>query len=465
MRPIRPEPGGLYSVTTMPSALVDLLYILLGVLLTFGTAIFVAAEFSLVALDPASVERRVSAGEKRHSKVLRALKSLSTQLSGAQVGITLTTILLGYTTQVALVRMFSSSLGSLGLSIALAATLGALFSVIIINVFSMLFGELVPKNMALAEPLRTARLTAPVQLVFTWLFAPLIRLLNGTANMILRRFGVEPVEELSSARSASELAALVRHSADEGTLDEDTAELFTRSVSMESLTAIDVMTDRGRVRSLPEDATAADLVNLARETGHSRFPVMDKEGEDYISIALLRRAIAIPHDRRGDVPVSSRSISIPADQVPESVRLLPLLVDLRDGVQMAVVVDEYGSSSGIVTLEDVVEEVVGEVSDEHDRRRRGIKSSNRGGFMVPGTLRPDELLSQTGIYIDEDGPYETLAGFVMNELGEIPQIGDVVLVKGVNIEVVAMQGRRVTRLHVTQGPDLDQSQGEEGRVG
>ncbi|MBP7881190.1 MAG: DUF21 domain-containing protein, partial [Actinomyces sp.] len=152
----------------MPSALVDLLYVLLGILLTLGTAIFVAAEFSLVALDPASVERKVTGGDKRLNRVLRALKSLSTQLSGAQVGITLTTILLGYTTQVALVRMFSSSLTGLGVSIALAATLGALASVIIINVFSMLFGELVPKNMALAEPLRTARLTAPAQLVFTW---------------------------------------------------------------------------------------------------------------------------------------------------------------------------------------------------------------------------------------------------------------------------------------------------------
>ena len=464
MCPIRTEPGALYSVITMPSALVDLLYVLLGILFTLGTAIFVAAEFSLVALDPASVERKVTGGDKRLNRVLRALKSLSTQLSGAQVGITLTTILLGYTTQVALVRMFSSSLTGLGVSIALAATLGALASVIIVNVFSMLFGELVPKNMALAEPLRTARLTAPAQLAFTWLFAPLIRLLNGTANAILRRFGVEPVEELSSARSASELAALVRHSADEGTLDVDTAELFTRSVSMESLTAIDVMTDRGRVRSLPEDATAADLVNLARETGHSRFPVMDKDGEDFVSIALLRRAIAIPHDRRGDVPVSSRSVSIVADQVPESVGILPLLVELRDGVQMAVVVDEYGSSSGIVTLEDVVEEVVGEVSDEHDRRRRGIKATTRGGYMVPGTLRPDELASQTGIHVDEDGPYETLAGFVMNELGEIPEIGDAVTVNGVSVEVVAMQGRRVTRLHVTPVVDPNRTEAEEGDV-
>ncbi len=437
----------------MPPLVADSLFVLLGVFLTFGTAIFVAAEFSLVALDPASVERKLDGGDRRLTRVMRALRSLSTQLSGAQVGITLTTILLGYTTQVALVRLFTSGLGNLGLSLTLAATIGAIISVVLVNVFSMLFGELVPKNMALAEPMRTARLTAPAQLGFTWIFTPVIKVLNGTANAVLRLFGVEPVEELSSARSASELAAMVQHSAEEGTLNEETAELFTRSVSMESLTAIDVMTDRGRVRAIPASATAADLVNLARETGHSRFPIIDDDGNDYVAIALLRRAIAIPHERRGEVPVSSRSISVPAFQVPETVGLVPLLVELRGGVQMVVVVDEYGSSSGIVTLEDVVEEVVGEVSDEHDRRRRGIKTSPQGGYMVPGTLRPDELLAKTGIVVDEDGPYETLAGFVMNELGEIPEIGDEVTAGGVTLEVVAMQGRRVTRLHVFRTDD------------
>lgn len=446
----------------MAPAIVDLLYVLLGIVLTFGTAIFVAAEFSLVALDPASVEKKASGGDSRLARVVRALRSLSTQLSGAQVGITLTTILLGYTTQVALVRMFTSGFTSLGLTAAVAATFSGMVAVVVVNAFSMLFGELVPKNMALSEPMRTARMTAPLQLGFTWLFRPVIWMLNGTANAVLRLFGIEPVEELSSARSASELSALVRHSAEEGTLDEETAELFTRSVSMEALTAIDVMTDRGRVRSLPSSATAADVVNLARETGHSRFPILDDDGEDFVAIALLRRAVAVPYDRRGDVPAPSHSVSVEAAQVPETVGLVPLLVELRGGVQMAVVVDEFGSATGIVTLEDVVEEIVGEVSDEHDRRRHGIKSSPEGGFMVPGTLRPDELLSATGIRLEEDGPYETVAGFLMNELGRIPQIGDSIVVDGVHLDVVAMQGRRVTRIHVVDAsPEFED--GEDAR--
>ncbi len=424
----------------------DAAFLALGVVLTLGTAVFVAAEFSLVALDTASVQKRAESGEKGAAPVVRALRTLSTQLSGAQVGITLTTILLGYTTQAALNRVLAGWFGSWGMAAAVALTVGAAVSAIVINAVSMLFGELVPKNMALADPLSTAKLTAPLQLGFTWLFGPLITLLNGTANWLLRRVGIEPVEELSSARSASELSALVRHSADEGAMDQETAELFTRSISMGKLHAVDVMTDRGRVRTVPADGTAADVIALAKETGYSRFPVTD--GEDFVAIATLRKAIAIPLQKRASVPVSAKSVSTPTQQVPETTGLAPLLVRLRKGLQMAVVVDEYGSTAGIVTLEDVVEELVGEVSDEHDRRRHGIKSSPQGGFTVPGTLRPDELLAQTAIEVEQDGPYETLAGFVLNELGEIPEVGDTVTTETASLQVVAMQGRRITRLLV-----------------
>ncbi len=426
----------------------NLLMILLGVVLTLGTAIFVAAEFSFVALDQASVERRALQGERGAARVLRALKHLSTQLSGAQVGITLTTILLGYTTQVALATMFQGLFESQGLSLALSIGFGAAIALILVNLFSMLFGELVPKNMALADPMKTATLTSGAQMAFTWLFSPVIKVLNGTANWILRRFGIEPKEELSSARSASELAFLVRHSADQGVLADETADLFTRSILMGELSAADVMTDRGAVAYLPEDASAADLIDLAEESGYSRFPVLDQDGEGVIAIASLRKAVAIPPEKRDLVPAASRSLSVEPSFVPEAVGLAPLLVELRSGVQMAVVLDEYGATAGIVTLEDVVEELVGEVSDEHDRRRAGIKQAPGGGYLVPGTLRPDELAAKTGIKVPDDGPFETLAGFVMDRLGAVPQVGDTVGEDGVTIEVVAMKGRRVTRLRV-----------------
>lgn len=433
--------------------------LVLGVVLIFGNAVFVAAEFSLVTLDPATVAQQAQKPGSRLGRVVRALKGLSTQLSGAQVGITLTTILLGFTTQVALADLMAQGLELTGLSSALSLTIAAMVSAVIINVASVLFGELIPKNLALSLPLKTARLTAPLQMAFTWVFRPLIAVLNGTANGILHLMGIEPKEELSSARSASELSAMVRHSAEEGTLGVGTADLFTKSINLGGLCAVDVMTARGLMATLPEQATAADVVDIARRTGHSRFPVIGDDSDDVVGLVNVRRAVAVPFERRHEVSVMSSSLSIEPARVPETMRLAPLLVQLRDeGMQMAVVVDEYGGTAGIVTLEDVVEEVVGEVNDEHDRRR-GIRAVAEHSYQVPGTLRPDELLDQTGIILPEDGPYETLAGLVMERLGHIPEVGDEVQVDGATLKVTVMEGRRVASIRVT-GPDLEEPEPE-----
>ncbi len=430
-----------------------ILMLVLGVALVFGNAVFVAAEFSLVTLDQATVDRQNKEQGGKLSRVLKALRSLSTQLSGAQVGITLTTILLGFTTQVALGDLLGELLGSAGLALAASMTIAALVSAVIVNGVSILFGELIPKNLALSLPLRTARWTAPLQMAFTWVFRPLIWVLNGTANAILRLMGIEPKEEISSARSASELAAMVRHSAEEGTLNVGTADLFTKSITLEELSAVDVMTDRGRMQSVPEEATAADVIEIARQTGHSRFPVIGSNSDDVIGLVNLRRAVGIPYGRRDEVPVMSASLLVEPARVPETVGLAPLLVQLRDeSMQMAVVVDEYGGTAGIVTLEDVVEEIVGEVNDEHDRRRRGIRQVGENSYQVPGTLRPDELLDKTGILVPEDGPYETLAGLIMDRLGRIPALDDQIEVDGVTLQVTVMVGRRISRILVV-GPE------------
>lgn len=441
--------------------ILDLLMVLLGVVLTAGTFVFVSAEFSLVALDQASVERRAQEGDRSASQVLRATRSLSTQLSGAQVGITLTTILLGYTTQTSVASLLEDLLGIAGLAQALATTIAVFLAAVFVNAFSMLFGELVPKNLALAHPLRTAGMVVPFQMVFTSLFKPLIIVLNGAANRVLHRMGIEPQEEISSARSANELAALVRHSAEEGTLDTSTASLFTKSIRISELSAVDVMTDRGLVQTLGADAMAQDVIALARDTGHSRFPVTGEDIDDILGFVSLRRAVAVPFERRGEVSVQSSSLLAPAPRVPETVALGPLLVQLRDeGLQMAVVVDEYGGVSGIVTLEDVVEEIVGEVSDEHDHRRRGIRRQSDGSFLVPGRIRPDELEERTGVVLPDDGPYETVAGLVMTELGRVPEVGDCVDVAGSHLEVTQMKGRRIMQMSLVPPAPRDEEEVE-----
>ena len=292
----------------MSPALVDWFLILVGVVLTAGTALFVAAEFSFVAADSTQVSRRAANGDRRAALVKRAMEQLSTQLSGTQVGITLTTILLGYTTQKALGRLVTDALGHTALALGVATTIGMAVALVLTNLFSMIFGELIPKNVALADPIRAASAVVRFQTGFTWLFRPLIAVLNGSANWVLRRMGVEVAEELSGVRSARELAALVRHSAEEGKLDVSTASLFTRSVHISGLSAKDVMTDRGRVCSLEQSETAADLVAKARETGFSRFPVVGEGGlDDVLGIASLRRAVAVPFEKRAEVPVTSSS--------------------------------------------------------------------------------------------------------------------------------------------------------------
>ncbi|GIG22444.1 membrane protein [Cellulomonas chitinilytica] len=428
----------------------DWLFVGLGVLLTLGTAIFVASEFSLVTLDPGVVEKQLRPGDRRGQSVLAALRRLSTELSGAQVGITLTTILLGYTTQPAVARLVALPFGSSPWSGALAAVV----ALVLVNGFSMVFGELVPKNFAIARPLGTARAVAPLQRAFTTALHPLITVFNGSANALLRSVGVEPREELSGGRSPQELAALVRRSAQVGTLDESTATLLTNSIDFTELTAVDVMTDRQRVVVVRREDTAADVIALARQSGHSRFPVIGESADDIEGLVHLRRAITVPFERRGEVPAAALMVDAP--RVPETVHLGPLLVELRGlGLQMAVVVDEYGGTSGVVTLEDVVEELIGDVADEHDRRRTSTARSEDGSWLLPGVLRPDELVETTGLRVPDDGPYETLGGLLMYRLGRVPDEGDAVVVDGVRVEVERMAGRRVERVRVSEEADED----------
>lgn len=421
-----------------------------GLLLTIGTGLFVASEFALVNLDRADLEARRQRGESRLSLTINALRITSTHLSSAQLGITLTTLLTGYTMEPAISSLLAPVLGAWGVPAGLVMPIAVFVGIAVATILSMILGELVPKNFALALPRQTAKLVMPFQVGFTTVFRPAIALLNGSANGVLRAVGVEPKEELSGARTAEELSSLVRRSASAGVLEEDTASLLDRSLTFSRLSAADVMTPRPSIHALAAGDSAEDAIQLARRTGHSRFPVYDESMDDIVGIVHLKAAVGVPRDRRADVPVAA--LSTEPLRVPEAVHLDALVSELRArGYQMAVVVDEYGGTAGVVTLEDLVEEIVGEVLDEHDRRRAGILRVD-GGVVFPGELRPDELLDRTGIRVPEGEVYDTVGGFLMSELERIPSVGDEVQVEDGTLAVQRMDGRRVDRVRFTPTP-------------
>ncbi|MFT4260605.1 hemolysin family protein [Microbacterium sp.] len=431
-------------------------YILLGVglLLTVGTGLFVASEFALVNLDRADLEARQARGESRLSLTISALRRTSTHLSSAQLGITLTTLLTGYTIEPALSNLLRPTLVAWGFPEALVSPLATFVAMVVATALSMILGELVPKNFALALPLATAKLVIPFQVAFTAVFKPAVVVLNGSANGVLRTMGIEPKEELSGARTAEELSSLVRRSAIAGVLEKDTATLLDRTLTFARLTAADVMTPRPSMHAIAAGDSADDVIQLARRTGHSRFPVYDDDLDDITGVVHLKAAISVPRDRRADVPVGA--LATEPLRVPETVHIDGLISELRArGYQLAVVVDEYGGTAGLVTLEDLVEEIVGEVSDEHDRTRAGV-IVGRDGVTFPGELRPDELRSRAGVDVPEGDVYDTVAGYVMSVLERVPKVGDEVPTDTGTLQVVRMDGRRIDRLRYISGPHTDE---------
>ena len=280
-----------------------------------------------------------------------------------------------------------------------------------------------PKNFAIALPLATARATQRPIRLFTTLNTYPIRFLNGSANALVRRLGIEPQEELRSARSSTELASLIARSADEGTLDPETAELMERSVEFGTRTAGEIMTPRVLTQSLELNDRAQAVIDLTRATGHSRFPVLD--GDDNVAGTVhVKHAVALPVHERSTTKV--KHLMVKPIVVPDSLRLDPLLALLReDGFQMAVVLDEYCGHAGIVTLEDVIEEIVGDISDEHDRLGSRARQRRDGSWLLSGLLRPDEVEDLTGVELPEDEAYDTVGGLVMSVLGRVPSAGDI----------------------------------------
>jgi CBS domain containing-hemolysin-like protein len=432
----------------------NVLGIVAVLLLTACAAVFVAAEYALTTLERVQVERHLhDVGDRRAQQIARAHRSLSFQLSGAQLGITITTLATGYLAEPAIAGLLRPVLTRIGLPAGAASAIGYVIALLLATTVSVVFGELVPKNLAISRALGVARAVAGVQTTFSTVFVWLITALNRSANWVVRRLGVAPAEELRSARSPQELGSLVRTSAEQGTLDQSTADLLDRSLRFGDLTAEELMTPRVRVESLPTDATVHDLVEASARTGFSRFPVYEGDLDDVRGVVHVKQVFGVPAGSRPTTTVATLANPVPT--VPETLPADVLLDRLREsGLQVAIIVDEYGGTAGLVTVEDLVEEIVGDVRDEHDRREvPPVRSLGRNSWLVSGLLRDDEVAGATGFRMPE-GDYETLAGLVLTRLGRIPEVGDEVRIDGWRVTVMLMDRHRIAELRLSRVVDV-----------
>ncbi|MDG9715693.1 hemolysin family protein [Streptomyces sp. DH24] len=426
----------------------EVLLLLVAILLSLACGAFVAAEFSLTTVERGDLEAAAERGERGAPGALKAVRNLTFQLSGAQLGITVTNLVVGMLAEPSIAALIAGPLEDLGVSRSTASSLALVIGTALSTVFLMVVGELVPKNWAISSPLVVAKRVGSAQRWFSAAFRPFITHLNNTANRVVRRLGVEPAEELASARSPQELAALARHSARKGALEADTAELFVRTLNLADLTAENVMTPRVQVVALEAQASCEDVANATRATGLSRFPVYRGSLDAVVGTAHIKDVLTVPAERRPRVPVSD--LMREPLLVPESLTVDRLLDRLSGRRTMAVVIDEYGGTAGVATLEDIVEEVVGEVRDEHDPHETpdiaaaGTDEDGHALYSADGAARVDHLV-QVGMRPPE-GPYETLAGLVATELGRIPAVGDTLDVARWRLTVLDATGRRAARV-------------------
>ncbi len=419
----------------------------LGLVLTLIAinGFFVAGEFALVAVNRSRVETLAAAGDRKARRVLERLRELSFELSGAQLGITISSLILGAIAEPTVARLIAPVLDLVGIR-SEAIALGT--ALVLATVFQMVLGELFPKNVAIARPYPAAVRVGLPMAVVNRLLRPLILMFNAAANWTVRRLGIEPRDELVGLRSMQELEMIVRASSADGELEEHETSLLTRAITFGEKDAADAMIPRVAVVGVPVDATVSDLRAKSVETGHSRFPVYEGDLDSIVGIAYVKDTFSVPHAERGHTPV--RSIAAPVEVVPESMRLDSLLLELQGaGRTMAMVVDEYGGTAGLVTIEDIVEEILGEIADEHDDH-----GEPDFGESIAGSLHRHEVEELTG-FEWPDGNYETLSGFVTARLDRFPQPGDVVDAGPYRIEVVTVDEHVAERLVVRRRPSED----------
>ncbi|TQM79158.1 CBS domain containing-hemolysin-like protein [Saccharothrix saharensis] len=406
------------------------------VALTAATGYFVAQEFAYMAVDRGRLQQMAESGDKAAERALRVTQKLSFMLSGAQFGITVTALLAGYVAEPLLGTGLADLLGLTGLSTAVAVSLSMVVALVFATVVQMVLGELLPKNFAIARPEPLAKALSASTLVYLKIAGPVIRLFDATANRLLRAVGIEPVEELPQGATPEDLRQIVTDAGAEGHLDAELSRLLDRGLGFRDLVAEQAMTPRVVVHSVRADEPVLRVVELL-DTGHSRFPVFGDDLDDLRGVVGLAEVLTVDAERRADALIGD--IASPALVVPSSLPLPAVLERLRaERRQLACVVDEFGGFAGVVSLEDLAEELVGEIHDEDDLVEDVIEPVGEGRWRVPGRMRVDEIADATGVELPEHDSYDTVSGLVLSRLGRTARVGDEVEVDGASVRVTAV---------------------------
>ena len=414
----------------------------IGLLLANG--FFVAAEFAVIAAGPSKLENLAAAGGRRAKAALRSANEVSLMLSGAQLGITMASLGLGFVAEPAVAHLLEDGLENLNLPSGVIHSLAVVIALGIISFLHMVIGEMAPKNITIAEPEKAALWVAIPFRIYMTLFRPVIWFFNVIANAGTRAFGVEPQDERSAAYSPGEIRLIITESARSGEIDRLEHRLLAGAASFGERDAASVMIPRTEMEAAPLTVTALEIERMVVSTGHSRIPLYGKDLDDIVGFFHSKDLLRIPEEAAGE-PVPGGLVR-PMLVVPESLKLHPLLLDMRRRRQhFALVLDEHGGTAGIVTLEDLLEELVGEIRDEYDASELGIERLADDRFLVPGSMRVDEVADRLGVELPE-GEYETIAGFIMDRLGRIPKRRDVVEHEGWRLWVRSMHRRRVVQV-------------------
>jgi len=434
----------LAAVPQMATAEFSVWALAAAVVLLVINGAFTATEIGLLAVRPARIERAHQEGDRRAEWALKALGDLQTSFSATQLGVTMSSLGLGVIAEPAVAALFVGWLELTGLPEGVTLVIAVALALAVVVFLHMVVGDMAPKNLAIA---RAEDVVLGVARWFGWfvlVFKPLIVVLNVTSTVVLRLLRTSPVEGHQLVHTADELALVVTDSVEQGTIHSDDAAVLGAALRLGSITAQSAMTPRTDLAAVPADATLGEIVAAAVDSGHTRLVVYSGDLDNAVGIVHVKDVIVLDEVQANTI--TAAELLRPLAAIPPSRTLDLLLADMReDGQHAVLVVDEFGSTIGLITMEDVLEELVGDIIDEFDDDEPPLVGSDQR-WVVPGTMRRDELERLTGLSLE--GVSETVSGWIVEHLGRLLKAGDAAVVDGWRLKVLNLEGRRAGRIEI-----------------